>query len=57
MFSVLAVGLKIREFKPCRGDGFLRAIKICSTPFLGVEVKPSAPCRKILRNFKELYEV
>jgi hypothetical protein len=32
MVSVLAIGLKIHGFKPSRGDGFLRAIKICSMP-------------------------
>jgi hypothetical protein len=26
--SVLTTGPKGREFKPCQGDGFLRAIKI-----------------------------
>jgi hypothetical protein len=30
--SVLATGPKGREFKPGRGDTFLRAIKIRSTP-------------------------
>jgi hypothetical protein len=28
MVSVLAIGPKVRGFKPGRGDGFLRAIKI-----------------------------
>jgi hypothetical protein len=42
--------------KPNRGDGFLRAIKICSTPSFRGEVKPSAPCCKILQYIKELYE-
>jgi hypothetical protein len=49
MVSVLAVGPKFRGFTPGRGDGFLKAIKIRSTPSIGGEVKPSAPCRKILR--------
>jgi hypothetical protein len=44
--SVLAVGPKVRGFKPTRGDGFLRAIEIRSTLFFEGEVKPSAPCRK-----------
>jgi hypothetical protein len=48
MVSVLAIGLKVREFKPGRGDGFLKAIKIRSTPRFAGELKPSAPCRKIL---------
>jgi hypothetical protein len=43
---------KVRSFKPGRGDGFLRAIKICSTTSFGAEVKPEAPCRKILRFLK-----
>jgi hypothetical protein len=47
--SVLATGPKGRGFKPGRGDGFLRAIKIGSTPSFGWEVKP---CRKIIRHVK-----
>jgi hypothetical protein len=35
-------------FKPGKGDGFLRAVKICSMPSFGGEVKLLAPCRKIL---------
>jgi hypothetical protein len=31
-------------------------IKICSTPFFGGEVKLKAPCHKILRHVKELYD-
>jgi hypothetical protein len=50
--SVLATGPKVRGFKAGRGDGFLRAIQIRSTVFLGGAVKPSAPCRKILRHVK-----
>jgi hypothetical protein len=46
--SVLATGPIGRGFKPDRGDGFLRKIKICSTPCFGSEVKPEAPHRKIL---------
>jgi hypothetical protein len=38
--SVLATGPKGRAFKPGRGDGFLRAIKILSTPSFGWEIKP-----------------
>jgi hypothetical protein len=44
---VLAIGPKLRGFKCCRGDGFLRALKIRSTPSFGRELKPSAPCRNI----------
>jgi hypothetical protein len=36
-----------------KGDGFLRVIKICRTPSFRGEVKPSAPCRKILQHIKE----
>jgi hypothetical protein len=32
MFTVLAVGRKVHRFIPGLGDGFLRVIKICSTP-------------------------
>jgi hypothetical protein len=39
MVSVLAIGRKVRWFKPSRGDGFLKAIKIRSTPSFGGEVK------------------
>jgi hypothetical protein len=52
MVSVLAITPKIRGFKPADNDGFLRAIKICNTPSFGGEVKPSSPCRKILRHVK-----
>jgi hypothetical protein len=41
-------------FKPCRGRLiFLRAIKIRSMTSFGGEVKPSAPCRKILKHVKD----
>jgi hypothetical protein len=54
VISVLATGPKGRGFKPGQGDGFLKAIKIRSTPSFGWEVKPDVPCRKILRHVKEL---
>jgi hypothetical protein len=41
---------------PAVDDEILRAIKIRSTTSLGSAVKPSAPCRKILRRVKEPYE-
>jgi hypothetical protein len=44
---VLAVGLNVRGFKPGRGDGFLRVIKIHSTPSFGGKAKPETPCCKI----------
>jgi hypothetical protein len=49
MFSVLGFGPKVRRFKPGRGDGFLGAIKIRSTPSFGREVTAEVQCRKILR--------
>jgi hypothetical protein len=45
--SVLATGPKGCLFKPGRGDGFLRAIKIRSTPSFRWRIKPEVPCRKI----------
>jgi hypothetical protein len=50
--SALAIGPKVRGFRSQRGRGFLRAVKIRSTPSFGGEVKPSAPC-KILRHVKD----
>jgi hypothetical protein len=52
--SVLATGPKGSRLYPGQGDGFLRAIKIQSTPSFGLEVKPEVPCRKILRHVKDL---
>jgi hypothetical protein len=51
--SVLATGPKCHGFKSGQGDGFLRAIKIHSTPSFGWEVKPEVPCRKILQHVKD----
>jgi hypothetical protein len=53
MVSVLAIGPKVRGFKPGRGDGFLRAIKILSTPSFQGDVKPEVTCRKILQRVKD----
>jgi hypothetical protein len=39
--SVLAIGPKVRGFKPGRGDGFLRAIKIRSMTSFKVGVPMS----------------
>jgi hypothetical protein len=52
--SVLSTGPKGHGFKPSQGDGFLRAIKIHSTPSFRWEVKPEVPCRKILQHVKDL---
>jgi hypothetical protein len=43
LVSVLTIGPKGHRFKPSQGDGFLRTIKICSTPSFAGEVKPEAP--------------
>jgi hypothetical protein len=50
---VLAIGSKVRGFKPGRGPCILRAIEIRITTSFKGEVKPSAPCRKILRHVNE----
>jgi hypothetical protein len=55
--TVLAVGPKVRIFKPSRGCLILREIKIRSTLYFGWEIKPSAPCRKILRHVKQPFKV
>jgi hypothetical protein len=52
---MLGIEPNIRGLNPGRGDGLLRAIKINKTPYLEDEVKPSAPCHKILLYAKELY--
>jgi hypothetical protein len=57
MLSVLAVGPKVRGVRPSVGVGFLTTIKISITPYLGGEVKSSAPCRKILRHVKNPFKV
>jgi hypothetical protein len=41
--KVLATGPEGRGFEPGQGDGFLRAIKIRSTPSFGWEVKQEGP--------------
>jgi hypothetical protein len=56
MMSVFAIEPKVSGFKPGRGDGVLRAMKIRSTLLFGGEVKLSASCRKIVRHVKELCE-
>jgi hypothetical protein len=50
---VLAIGPKVRGFKPAESDGFLRAIEIRSTTFFGGELKPLAPYHKILWHIKD----
>jgi hypothetical protein len=53
MVSVLAITSKVCRFKPDRGDGFLRVIKIHSTTSLVGDVKLLAPRCKILRHVKK----
>jgi hypothetical protein len=52
--SVLVTGPKVHRFEPGQSDGYLRAIKICSTPSFGWQVKPEVPCRMILWHVKDL---
>jgi hypothetical protein len=54
VISVLATGPKGCGIEHGQGDGFLRAIKIRTTPSFGWEEKPEVPCRKMLRHVKEL---
>jgi hypothetical protein len=56
MVSMLAFRPKVHRFKPGRGNGFLRVIKISRTPFFGGEVKPVVPCYKILWHVKITYK-
>jgi hypothetical protein len=51
--SVLGNEPKGRRFIHGLGDGFLRTIKIRSTPSFGWEVKPKVPCLKILGHVKD----
>jgi hypothetical protein len=51
--SVFATGPKGHGLKPGQGNGFLRAIKICSTPSIRWEVKFEVPCCKILWHVKD----
>jgi hypothetical protein len=48
----MALNTRFEGSNPAKGDGFLRTIKIRSTLSFRLEVKPSAPCRKILRYVK-----
>jgi hypothetical protein len=53
MVIVLATGAKVRGFKPGRVRWILKPITIRSKTSFPEEVKPSAPCRKVLRHVKE----
>jgi hypothetical protein len=58
MINLLAMGPRVRGFKPGRGDGFLRLIKIRGIPSFGAEVKlEDAPCHLILRNVNSHWQV
>jgi hypothetical protein len=57
MVSVLAIGPSVRGIKPGRGDWFLMAIKIRSTPSFGGKVKLKAPCRKILWHIENQLQI
>jgi hypothetical protein len=48
MASVLDIGSKARGVKPGRGDGYLRTTKSAERLPSEEEVKPEAPCYKIL---------
>jgi hypothetical protein len=52
--SALATGLKVCGFEAGQCYGFLRVIKIRSTPSFEWEVKPEVPCRKVLQHVKDL---
>jgi hypothetical protein len=49
---VIVLDSRFEGSNPAEDDGFLRAIKICSTTSFGGEVKPSASCLKILQHVK-----
>jgi hypothetical protein len=50
--DVLATRPQGHVFKPCQGDGILRAINVRSTPSFEWEVKTEVPCLKILWHVK-----
>jgi hypothetical protein len=50
---MLATVPKGHGFKPGQGNGFLRMIKVYSTPSFIWNVKLEAPCHKILRHVKD----
>jgi hypothetical protein len=48
--TVLAIGPKVRGFKPSREQRIFKGDKIRRMTSFGGEIKPSAPCRKILQH-------
>jgi hypothetical protein len=53
MISILAIGPKVRGFKPGRGRWIFKGDKNQWTDFYAGEVKPSAPCFKSSWRVKE----
>jgi hypothetical protein len=53
--SVLAIGTKVRGFKPDGGRWIFNGDKNLLYDFLQREVKPSVECREILRYLKDPY--
>jgi hypothetical protein len=53
MVIVLPLHPRFAGLNPAEGNGFLRTIKIHSTISFDGEVKPSAPCHKILWHTKD----
>jgi hypothetical protein len=54
--AVLAIGLKVRGLKPNGERWIFKGDKNTQHAFLRREVKPSAPCCKILQHVAEPYE-
>jgi hypothetical protein len=54
---VLAIEPKVRGFNTAEDNGFIRAIKVCSTTSFGGKVNSSVPCSKILQHVKFPCEV
>jgi hypothetical protein len=49
----LTLGPRFAVSNPVESNGFLRAIKIRSTPSFGGKVEPKTVCHKILRHVKD----
>jgi hypothetical protein len=48
-YSKVNLNLSFAGSNPAEGDGFLNSVKFRSSLSFGGEVKPSVPCRKVLR--------
>jgi hypothetical protein len=55
--SLVVIAPKVRGLKPGRGRLIFKGDKVRSRTAFGGEVKPSAPCRKILRHVKNPYSM